>query len=147
MSAPHQRKWVALCHWGRDFGAGCSGSIPQRDGLGGGWEFQGERSFQSCWDWSRDSGALVSWTPDLQKGPGVRAGAGVEWGLENEGSKDSLRGEEGPPSPGAPGQSALGACPQLCKSFRSQALRGKGKDGWNRLTLSFIKVLKNLVKE
>lgn len=32
----------------------------------------------------------MSWTPDLQKGPGLRAGAGVEWGLENEGSKDSL---------------------------------------------------------
>ena len=146
MSAPRQRKRVALCHWGRDFGAGCSGSIPQRDGLGGGWEFQGERSFQSCWDWSRDSGALVSWTPDLQKGPGVRAGAGVEWGLENEGSKDSLRG--GGTSLARCAQSEHpGGCPQLCKSFRSQALRGKGKDGWNRLTLSFIKVLKNLVKE
>ena len=129
MSAPRQRKWVALCHWGRDFGAGCSGSIPQRDGLGGGWEFQGERSFQSCWDWSRDSGALVSWTPDLQKGPGVRAGAGVEWGLENEGSKDSLRGEEGPPSPGAPSQSTRGVVRSSASPSGARLCGERGKMG------------------
>lgn len=100
---------------------------PQREGLGGGWEFQGERSFQSCWDWSRGSGALVSQTPDLQKGPGLRAGAGVGWGLENERSKDSLRREEGPPSPDAPQSERPGGLSAALQVLPEPGFAGQGE--------------------
>lgn len=77
----------------------------------------------------RGLGALVSWTPDLQKGPGLRAGGGVEWGLENEGSEDSLSGGGGTSltrcQQVCPGQCPGGLSAALCKSFFS----GRG-EGW-----------------
>ena len=93
--------------------------------------------------WSRAQGGGVCGRSSLCNDPGVGggsetrgvglaeahagAGAGVGWGLENERSKDSLRREEGPPSPDAPQSERPGGLSAALQVLPEPGFAGQGE--------------------